>query len=131
VTIHVGPFLSALFSHQDEPSPSLLPSLCHTFFGLAYASQHLIQTSAKVGLDNAQLAIQYSSKLGEIVDHVRTSCGNFRRVLAYWPRQWASVEWLSTMASRGVSRLSEIGRSRGTGVVPGAANQPAGNNCRA
>jgi hypothetical protein len=51
--------------------------------------------------------------------------------LAHWPRQLTSVEWLSTMASRGVSRLSEIGRSGGTGVVPGAANQPAGNNCRA
>jgi hypothetical protein len=122
VTIHVGPFFSALLSHQDEPSPSLLPSLCHTFFGLAYASQHLIQTSAKVGLDDIQLAIPYSSKLGEIVDHVRASFGNFRRLL---------VEWLSTMASRGVSRLSEIGGSGGAGVVPGAANQPAGNNCRA
>jgi hypothetical protein len=51
--------------------------------------------------------------------------------LAHWPRQWASVEWLSTMASRGVSRLSEIGCSGGTGVVPGAANPLAGNNCGA
>ena len=80
-----------------------------------------------MGLDDIQLAIPYSSKLGEIVDHVRTSFGNFRRLLAHWPRQWASVEWLSTMASRGVSRLSEIGCSGGTG----AANQPAGNDCRA
>jgi hypothetical protein len=51
--------------------------------------------------------------------------------LALWPRQLTSVESLSTMASRGVSRVSEIGRSGGTGVVPGAADQLSGRNCRA
>ena len=109
-------------SSQAFATPSL---------ALAHASQHLIQTSAKVGLDDIQLAIPYSSKLGEIVDHVRTSFGNFRCLLALRPRQLTSVESLSTMAFRGVGRLSEIGCSGGTGVVPGAANQPAGNNCRA
>jgi hypothetical protein len=74
-----------------------------------------------VGLDDVQFAIPYSSKLGEIVDHVRTSFGNFRCLLALWPRQLTPVESLSNMASMGVSRLSE----GGTGVVPGAANQPA------
>ena len=116
-------------SHQDEPSPSLLPSLCHTFFGLAYASQHLIQTSAKVALDDIQLAIPYSSKLGEIVDHVRISSGNFRRLEALWPGQCASVEWLNAMAPRGVSCLSEIGRSGAGRLCARRRDQLAGHNC--
>jgi hypothetical protein len=74
-----------------------------------------------VGLDDIQLAIPYSGKLGEIVDHVRTRFGNFRRLLAL----------RSLSSTRGVSRLSEIGRSGGTGYVPGAADQLSGHNCRA